>query len=390
MPLAAGDTFRGEEFSQPDDRRHTADMGGTAHTIRQRRRRPGVVVALSLALLAAGCGGRPSDPGLQVATQSPPGDAEPSSGSTATPAVVDPPPVPESTTTTVTAAQAAKPNATPTTTAITAIPVTTTAPPPTTTTTGRPVVRTQPAGPTVVDLGMRPSGRGGWMVRTDGTVISLGDAPMLGDAVGQLTGKATDLIPTASGNGYWIIGSAGEVIPRGDAVSAGNMASTRLNSPIAGMVPDLTDGKGYWLVAEDGGIFAFDASFYGSGGGTALSNQVIAFAGTATGAGYWMTTSAGQVLPFGDAPFHGDTRATPINRPIVDMAPTPSGAGYYLMADDGGFYSMGQANFYGTTSSLALTSPVVSLAVTPTGKGYWIATGDGTIFPFGDAAELMP
>jgi hypothetical protein len=228
------------------------------------------------------------------------------------------------------------------------------------------------------------------MVRTDGTVIPVGDAPTLGDAAGQLTGKATDLIPTASGNGYWIIGSSGEVIARGDAVSAGNLASIRLTSPIAGMVPDLTDGKGYWLVAEDGGIFAFDAGFHGSGGTTSLSKPVIAFAGTPTGAGYWMTTSAGQVLPFGDATFYGDTKAIAINRPIIDMAPTPSGTGYYLLAADGGFYSFGDATFYGSTGNLALNSGVVSLAVTPTGKGYWLACGDGSIFHFGDAADLTP
>jgi hypothetical protein len=345
---------------------------------------------LSLVLVAVGCGAGPSDPGVQVATQSPEGNAELPPSSTETTAVVDSPPVPESTTTSVTVARAAKPNPTPTTTAITATPATTSATRATTTTTGRPVtVTTQPAGPTVVDLGMRPSGRGGWMVRTDGTVIPVGDAPMLGDAAGQLTSKAIDLIPTVSGNGYWIIGLAGDVIARGDAVSAGNLTSIPLNSPIAGMAPDLADGKGYWLVAEDGGIFAFDAPFHGSGGSTSLSKPVIAFAGT-PGTGYWMTTSAGQVLPFGDATFYGDTKAIPINRPIVDMAPTPSGTGYYLLADGGGFYSFGEATFYGSTGSLALNSRVVSLAVTPTGKGYWVATADGSIFPFGDAADLMP
>ena len=30
------------------------------------------------------------------------------------------------------------------------------------------------------------------------------------------------------------------------------------------------DGSGYWVVASDGGIFAFDVPFYGSMGGTRL------------------------------------------------------------------------------------------------------------------------
>jgi hypothetical protein len=33
---------------------------------------------------------------------------------------------------------------------------------------------------------------------------------------------------------------------------------------MVGMAPDLSTG-GYWLVGADGGVFSFDASFYGSG-----------------------------------------------------------------------------------------------------------------------------
>ena len=37
-----------------------------------------------------------------------------------------------------------------------------------------------------------------------------------------------------------------------------------------------TDGKGYWLVAADGGIFTFgDAGFYGSMGGQHLNAPVV-------------------------------------------------------------------------------------------------------------------
>ena len=47
------------------------------------------------------------------------------------------------------------------------------------------------------------------------------------------------------------------------------MGGRRLNEPIVGMATT-PDGKGYWLVASDGGIFSFgDAQFYGSMGGEA-------------------------------------------------------------------------------------------------------------------------
>src|SRR5688500_3470304 len=160
-------------------------MGRAGNIVRPRRRAARVVLGLSLALLAAGCGDGRSEPAVQVATESPEADSEQPPDTTVTTAVVESPPVPQPTTTSVTAVQPARPIATPLTTSTTAMPTTTTAAPATPTTTGPPVtVTTQPAGPTVVDLGMRPSGRGGWMVRTDGTIIPVGDAPMLGDAVG--------------------------------------------------------------------------------------------------------------------------------------------------------------------------------------------------------------
>ena len=44
------------------------------------------------------------------------------------------------------------------------------------------------------------------------------------------------------------------------------MGNQTLNRPIVGMTTT-PDGGGYWLVASDGGIFAFgDASFFGSAG----------------------------------------------------------------------------------------------------------------------------
>ena len=58
------------------------------------------------------------------------------------------------------------------------------------------------------------------------------------------------------------------------------------------------DGGGYWLVAADGGIFAYgDAQFYGSQvPGTAVSLLV-----GPSGAGYWIIGSDGSARPFGDA-----------------------------------------------------------------------------------------
>ncbi|HET9050164.1 MAG TPA: hypothetical protein VFO60_00580, partial [Candidatus Dormibacteraeota bacterium] len=77
-------------------------------------------------------------------------------------------------------------------------------------------------------------------------------------------------------------------------------------------------GRGYWLVASDGGIFPFgDAVGHGSTGASALVSPVVGMAATADGGGYWLTTAAGDVFPFGDAQNQGNTTSFTLNRPIV-------------------------------------------------------------------------
>ncbi|MHB1761485.1 MAG: G1 family glutamic endopeptidase, partial [Acidimicrobiales bacterium] len=128
---------------------------------------------------------------------------------------------------------------------------------------------------------------------------------------------------------------------------------------------------GYWLVASDGGVFAFgDAQFYGSMPGLPASAQpgkpVVALAPTPDGRGYWETTSAGDVYSFGDARFYGSTGNLALADPIVSMAPTPDGGGYWLVASDGGVFAFGDAQFYGSMPGLPASAqpgkPVVALA----------------------------
>ena len=66
------------------------------------------------------------------------------------------------------------------------------------------------------------------------------------------------------------------------------------------------DGGGYWMVASDGGIFAFgDAGFYGSTGNIVLNQPVVGMTPGVQGQGYWMVASDGGIFAFGDAPFYG-------------------------------------------------------------------------------------
>jgi hypothetical protein len=67
------------------------------------------------------------------------------------------------------------------------------------------------------------------------------------------------------------------------------------------------DGRGYWLVARDGGIFTFgDASFVGSLPGLGIVDTIVAASATPDGRGYLITSSSGHVYAFGDATFLGE------------------------------------------------------------------------------------
>ena len=65
------------------------------------------------------------------------------------------------------------------------------------------------------------------------------------------------LAATPSGAGYWLVAADGGVFAFGDARFAGSTGALRLAQPIVGLAPSAHPSAGYWLVAADGGVFAF-------------------------------------------------------------------------------------------------------------------------------------
>ncbi len=190
---------------------------------------------------------------------------------------------------------------------------------------------------------------------------------------------------TPDGGGYWLVAADGGVFAFGDARFSGSTGNIALNAPVVGMAAT-PDGGGYWLVAADGGVFAFgDARFSGSTGNIALNAPVVGMAATPDGGGYWLVAADGGVFAFGDARFSGSTGNIALNAPVVGMAATPDGGGYWLVAADGGVFAFGDARFSGSTGNIALNAPVVGMAATPDGGGYWLVAADGGVFAFGDA-----
>ena len=84
--------------------------------------------------------------------------------------------------------------------------------------------------------------------------------------------------------------------------------------------PPLTTG--YWEVASDGGIFAFNAPFYGSMGGKPLNKPIVGIAADPLTGGYWEVASDGGIFAF-NAPFYGSMGGKPLNKPIVGIAADP-------------------------------------------------------------------
>ncbi|MBV8461848.1 MAG: hypothetical protein JO368_01035, partial [Acidimicrobiales bacterium] len=84
----------------------------------------------------------------------------------------------------------------------------------------------------------------------------------------------------------------------------GSTGNLRLNQPVNQMATT-SDGRGYWFVASDGGIFAFgNAPFHGSAGALSLGAPIIGMAADRATGGYWLVGADGGVFAYG-APFLG-------------------------------------------------------------------------------------
>jgi len=207
----------------------------------------------------------------------------------------------------------------------------------------------------------------------------------------------------------------------------------------------MATSPGYWLVGADGGVFSFNAPFFGSdpaqcppmppthapyvcsiaigatpdGGGYTIVNPLSSgspqfgdavgaasctvhsvapsgpgvipadvwrgIASTPSGLGYWLVGYQGGIASCGDASFYGDSLRGLSDPARVGIATTPDGKGYWVVAEDGGVFSFGDAPFYGSMGGKPLNQAIVGMAATSDGKGYWLVASDGGIFSFGDA-----
>ena len=188
--------------------------------------------------------------------------------------------------------------------------------------------------------------------------------------------------------GYWVNADDGGIFSFGNAQFHGSTGGMRLNKPVVGMAAT-HDAGGYWEVATDGGVFSFgDAHFWGSTGSIVLNKPVVGMAVTPDGGGYWLVASDGGIFAYGDAQFHGSTGSIVLNKPVIGMVPTHDGGGYWLIASDGGVFAFGDAGFFGSLGGSPPATALVGVAPTPGGGGYWVLGANGTAYPFGNAPAV--
>ena len=241
-----------------------------------------------------------------------------------------------------------------------------------------------------------PPSHGYWLVGSDGGIFTFGSSAFYGSTGSlSLQRPVVGIVPTADRGGYWLDASDGGVFSFGDTLfygsipglglhPAGSGLPNSLNAPIMGMVPS-NDDHGYFMVASDGGVFAFgDARFAGSCPGIGgCGGSAVSVLPDHSGNGYWVVTSTGNVYTFGDAPYFG----APDHGPVTSAVATPDGKGYWILLSDGEVFPYGDAASLGSASSTNFNGfdPATAIFATTDGQGYWVSSAAGKILTFGNA-----
>jgi Peptidase A4 family len=241
-----------------------------------------------------------------------------------------------------------------------------------------------------------PLPHGYWLVGSDGGIFTFGTALFYGSTGSlHLQRPVVGIVPTADRGGYWLDASDGGVFSYGDTQfygsipglglhPAGSGQPNSLNAPIVGMVPS-HDDNGYFMVASDGGVFAFgDAHFAGSCPGIGgCAGSAVAVMPDASGNGYWLVTSTGSIYTFGDAPYFGAPNAGTVTSAVA----TPDGLGYWVLLNSGQVFAYGDAAKLGAPPAGSFNSLDAATAIFATGDGagYWVSSALGAVYNFGDA-----
>lgn len=234
-----------------------------------------------------------------------------------------------------------------------------------------------------VGFDILPDNSGYYMVSDTGNVVPFAmTTPYEGGMGARVLNKPVVGIAVRSQGGYWLAAQDGGVFALG-APFYGSLVDTPLNGPIVAVIARPT-GAGYWLVGEDGGVFGLgdaDAHFYGNATEAAV-DAIVGADRTDSGNGYWLVDALGRVYAYGDAPYRGGN----VTPGVVAISRRKLHDGYWIVFENGLVQYYGnQYAHYGDMSGALLAAPIVDIVSTPSGNGYYLAGADGGVFAFGDA-----
>ncbi len=206
-------------------------------------------------------------------------------------------------------------------------------------------------------------------------IVALGQSPAAPAFVQSGGNPVSSLLSfqLTSGPGSGALFFPGSPTPNVLATYQGVPALAGVDIPFVASFP----GRGYWLVAADGGIFSFgDASFFGSTGRIRCSTSPSwAWPRRPTVAGYWLVASDGGIFSFGDAAFFGSTGAMPSTSPswAWPRPPTARATGWWrpTAASSPSVTPPSSAR----PVQLMLNKPIVGMASTPDGRGLLVGGG---------------
>ena len=256
---------------------------------------------------------------------------------------------------------------------------------------------------------------GYWLLEQDGEVYPFGSAPSLTTPTIPNGRDVVDIETTASSCGYWVMDSTGQFHRAGDAgvipsidlrFLAGNYdfaLAPDAPEEVVSTIPTQT-GQGAYVFTSAGRVLRTgDAVVITDGQGrqdlswiSQLNKPIVDARLTQSGSGYWMLAQDGGIFSFGDATFSGSVPqyATSdwINEEIVSMAPDKDGVGYVIVAKSGKAWWFAHTArqqladvLYQAFGTRTLNAPIAAVMSRSCG-GYIMVASDGGVFatPFSD------
>jgi hypothetical protein len=207
---------------------------------------------------------------------------------------------------------------------------------------------------------------------------------------------------TPKARGYWLVAQDGGVFTYGKQPFYGSLAAKPHCSgwPGRGMFVNACDaaaarpqGDGYMIADREGVVHGFGNAVQHKRRGPDFDFRGARVAMAPSGDGYWAVSAYGVIAMHGKAYFFGQPALLMGNdkfgnpHHVIGMVPTQRGKGYWIASSDGGVFAFGDAKFHGSAQPQHLGDTFTAFAVAPNGRGYWLADVSGHVYPFGDVAS---